>query len=151
MAKEFLAGAIIRARDKHDFDLWAYIFMPEHVHMIIFPKREEYSTSEILKFIKQSVSRRIVARLKEKNPRALRQLETGLKQPRYRFWQDGRGYDRNYWSASEIIRQVEYIHHNPVRRGLVEKPEDWYWSSARDWMTGEEGPIRINKESFPVL
>jgi hypothetical protein len=38
------------------------------------------------------------------------------------------------------------MHRNPVKRGLVEKPEDWAWSSFRHYMTGEEGAVEIESE-----
>ena len=150
MAKEFLADAINESAVKHNFDLWAYVFMPEHVHLLIYPCVEDYSISEILKSIKQSVSRKMINCLKVHDQVFLKRLETGLKNPRYRFWQDGGGYDRNCRTLEEIINQVNYIHDNPVRRGLVEKAEDWIWSSARDWFNHENGPLLIKKKSIAV-
>ena len=52
---------------------------------------------------------------------------------RRRFWQPGGGYDRNVVEPATAVRVIEYIHANPVRRGLVERPEDWPWSSARGY------------------
>ena len=56
----YLAQAIAMARTKHQFHLWAYVFMPEHVHLLIWPVLSEYSISTILKTIKQSVSRKAI-------------------------------------------------------------------------------------------
>jgi len=50
--------------------------------------------------------------------------------PSYRFWQRGGGYDRNLVSKQAVLNSIEYIHNNPVRKGLVKSPEDWNWSSA---------------------
>ena len=52
-----------------------------------------------------------------------------------RFWQAGGGYDRNVIEPTTLAKVIEYIHLNPVRRGLVERPEDWAWSIAR-WYAG---------------
>ena len=52
-----------------------------------------------------------------------------------RFWQAGGGYDRNIIDEKTAWKVIDYIHLNPVRRGLVERPEDWEWSSAR-WYAG---------------
>jgi len=49
----------------------------------------------------------------------------------YRFWQRGGGYDRNVWEPDTLRKMIEYIHDNPVRRGLVTRATDWPWSSAR--------------------
>jgi putative transposase len=54
---------------------------------------------------------------------------------RHRFWQPGGGYDRNITSTEALRAVIEYIHANPVRRGLVARAEDWEWSSAR-WYAG---------------
>lgn len=48
------------------------------------------------------------------------------------FWQRGGGYDRNVRGEDALREKIGYIHANPVRRGLVERAEDWVWSSARD-------------------
>ena len=144
-----LAESINKARQKHCFEVWAYVFMPEHVHILLYPKEEIYSISDILKSIKQSSSRRIINHLRENKPSSLVYLETGISGRKYRFWQKGGGYDRNYYKPKEIIKQVYYIHDNPVRRGLVDGPEEWHWSSAGFWMLEEEGPVVVERENFP--
>jgi putative transposase len=79
-------------------------------------------------------------------------METGVDRPRWRFWQNGGGYDRNIRDHRELRRVIDYVHENPVKKGLVEKPEDWFWSSARDWMYGtDEGPIPIERVSCPIM
>lgn len=55
---QYLIDALNRARTTHAFDLWAYVFMPEHVHLVIYPKHNDYSVSRILQAIKQPVSRK---------------------------------------------------------------------------------------------
>jgi len=62
------------------------------------------------------------------------------------FWQDGGGYDRNIVSDRELYEKVQYIHDNPVRRGLIGRPADWPWSSAR-WYERREG---LAMDSFPI-
>ena len=143
----YLVEAVAKAREKHAFDVWAYVIMPEHVYLLIWPRQQAYSISAILKSIKQSVSRRAIGWLRRENPTGLVQLATGQKDNPYRFWQDGGGYDRNIRKAETLRKAIDYIHGNPVKRGLVENPEDWYWSSCRSWMLDEEGPIPIDKES----
>jgi len=53
---EWLVQAIDAARRRHAFDLWAYVFMPDHVHLVIYPRCEDYSISRILLSIRQPVS-----------------------------------------------------------------------------------------------
>jgi hypothetical protein len=49
--------------------------------------------------------------------------ENGTRESR--FWQSGGGYDRNVVKPATVSRVIDYIHFNPVRRGLAERAEDW--------------------------
>lgn len=68
------------------------------------------------------------------------------KRVRHRFWQPGGGYDRNVTDLASLRLMIDYIHANPVKRGLVKRPEDWEWSSAR-WFTGI-GPVKIEMDAM---
>jgi putative transposase len=146
----WLADAVRMGLDRHAMDLWAYVFMPEHAHLLVWPTRKEYSISNFLETVKKSVAGRAIHYLKCDEPDGLKYVATGNSSRPYRFWQPGGGYDRNMVSRSVLLRCVEYIHNNPVRRGLVESPLDWIWSSARQWESGEDGPLKINRGSFPL-
>jgi len=120
-----------RARRKHGFLVWAYVLMPEHIHLLI-PARTAL-TADILSSIKQPFTKRIVAKLKKENPELLTKMVSGAKRGNspYSFWQVGGGFDRNVKEVDDYWTCIEYIHWNPVRRGLTEQPQDWPWSSAR--------------------
>ena len=148
MTRQLLAGAVCQAREKHAFDVWAHVVMPEHAHLLIWPTAEVYSISVLLQSIKQSVSRKAINYLRRQNPDGLKWLATGQKHSPYRFWQDGGGYDRNITAAETLWGVITYIHNNPVRRGLVSTPGEWPWSSYNDWEGLGAGPIPINKESL---
>ena len=51
------------------------------------------------------------------------------------FWQPGGGFDRNIVEPRTLMAMIDYVHMNPVRRGLAERPIDWKWSSA-GWYAG---------------
>lgn len=125
--------------------------MPDHIHLLIYPEKDVYSISDILKSIMQPVAISVIAFLKKSNASVLNSLRTGSMEPPFRFWQDGGGYDRYYWNPVELRRQIDYIHNNTVRRGLAETAIDWKWSSARDWLLDEEGPVKIRKDRFHVV
>jgi hypothetical protein len=59
------------------------------------------------------------------------------------FWQR-RFYDFNVWSEKKFKEKLEYMHANPVKRGLVLHPKDWPWSSWRHYALGEQGSIRVD-------
>jgi putative transposase len=60
------------------------------------------------------------------------------------FWQSGGGYDRNIKTTRLLLTTIDYIHMNPVRRGLVEKAVDWKWSSAAWYVLGQPTPISLD-------
>jgi len=144
--------AISLGRTRSPFDLWAYVIMPEHVHLVLLPK-DAASISAILSTVKQSVSKRAIYWLKKHAPEFLVEIEDVQPNGRrhYRFWQRGGGYDRNLRSVRDIHEKVRYVHENPVRRGLVERPTDWPWSSASAWETGNNEPLPIDRHSMPAL
>ncbi|HUS90764.1 MAG TPA: transposase [Phycisphaerae bacterium] len=146
--REYLAQAIAAAKQTHGFHVWAYVIMPEHVHLLLLPAAETYSISNILRSLKQPVGRKAIGYLRRENPAGLAVMATGQKHAPYRFWQDGGGYDRNIRSRDELVSMFEYIHLNPVRRGLVKSPDQWPWSSARAWRGLGEGLIPIDKDSY---
>ena len=146
----YLIDAIITAKRNHNFDLWAYVFMPNHVHLLICPQTPDYSISKILLAIKQPAARKAIAYLKQHNPDGLKHLATGQQHRPYRFWQKGGGYDRNITSVDTIIHAVRYIHNNPVRKELVSSPQEWLFSSAKDWSKQGTGPLPIDFVGYPV-
>ena len=147
-ARAWLAQSIDRARELHGFHLWAYVFMPNHVHLLIFPHRENYSTHKILQSIKQPVGRKFMNRAKGiGGPVTLTPTESRAA-ARGQFWQEGPGYDRNVLELKTAYAMGEYIHANLVRRGLVELETDWRWSSARVWADIEGGPLRVDKDTL---
>jgi putative transposase len=149
--RRWLVDAIDRARSDQQFHLWAYVIMPEHVHLLLWPTIERYSISRILSSIKQSVAKRAIFYLRRQAQAKLRLLED--RQPNgklhYRFWQRGGGYDRNITEPTTIWAEIDYIHANPVRRGLCQRSIEWIWSSAIEYEFPGTGLLRIDKSSLP--
>ena len=127
----WLADSIEEARVNQHFDLWAYVFMPEHVHLILHPIEMEYDIADIKKAIKGPVGGKAIKYLQTEAPTWIPRItrKRGKKTERL-FWQSGGGFDRNILGPKTLMNMIDYIHRNPVRRGLVENPEEWKWSSA---------------------
>jgi putative transposase len=135
----YLAEAIVFAQQKYAIDLWAYVFMPEHVHLLIWPRQREYSISAILQTIKQSVSKKMASIIK---------AVEGNASSSFHFWQPGGGFDRNVYDCDTARKIIEYIHLNPIRKKLAQYPSEWTYSSYKDWMELGQGPIEIQKAGF---
>jgi putative transposase len=134
--RQWLGQAIDEARRKLDLAIWAFVFMPDHAHIIVCPRQAQYEVATILKAIKEPVGRSAVqyltAHAPEWPPRITRQR--GQRTERL-FWQSGGGFDRNISEPRTLMSMIDYVHMNPVRRGLVTRAIDWRWSSA-GWFAG---------------
>ena len=143
----WLGDSVTRACALHQYDLWGYVFMPEHVHLLVKPTQPDYDVSRYLNAVKQSVTRKAIGyRITSGKPDHVWDPFLDVHDSgkvHFRFWQRGAGYDRNIWTSEEIFEKLNYMHNNPVKRSLCETPVDWRWSSARYYETGEEGQIKV--------
>src|SRR6266850_1310847 len=147
--RQWFVEALAAARARYRFELWAYVIMPEHAHVLLFPTGEKYSIPIILKAIKQPVARRATNFLREHAPTWLEKLKVTRPNGRveYRFWTQGGGYDRNIFEPKVALASIEYLHNNPLRRGLVSTPDEWLWSSAA-WYAGKPAKLEMDHASL---
>jgi REP-associated tyrosine transposase len=141
---QWLADAIQAGRESQSFWLWAFVFMPDHVHLIIYPYQKEYDVGRILEAIKRPVGEKAIEHLRSTASPWLARVtrQRGSRTERL-FWQSGGGYDRNITSPKTLLRMIDYTHENPLRKQLVTDPHDWTWSSARHY-SGGPSPIPID-------
>jgi putative transposase len=140
--RRLLAGAIDDAIRRHRARLVALVFMPEHVHLLVLPGSPEPRIDLLLKSIKRpfsgQVKRMLVASGSPLLDRLIVRERPGVR--RFRFWQEGPGYDRNLCSEAAVMASIAYIHLNPVRRGLCSRAIAWRWSSARFYHEPDRTP-----------
>jgi putative transposase len=130
-----LSEATNRAMDGQGYRLTAFVYMPEHVHLIVYPLTGANTIDRFLSAIKRPYSYRIKQQLISANSPLLARL-TIRQRPgveTFRYWQEGPGYDRNLTEASTVLSAVDYLHFNPIRRGLCDAAIGWRWSSARHY------------------
>ena len=145
--RHLLAESLDHAVHGQSCRLIAYVLMPEHVHILIQSASQDFRADLFLKALKAPYSRRIKRLLEVAGSPLLKRL-TVRERPgihRFRFWQEGGGYDRNLRSVKALEAAIAYIHENPVRRQLRERSTDWRWSSARhDEQDGQEvSPLKL--------
>ena len=122
-ARDAFLRILKEVRDEFDFALLGYVVMPEHVHLLM----SEPNVGDPSSAMKA---------LKERTARELGEM---------RLWQQ-RFYDFNVHSSDKKNEKLNYMHFNPVKRGLVETPDDWRWSSCRFYTKGERGLCPPNPE-----
>jgi putative transposase len=120
--------------------------MPEHVHVLLCPNQTQYEMRRILVALKRPVSDAARVYL-ERTGREHWLDRMSVEYPSrrvFRFWQPGGGFDRNIFHEKTVPAVIEYVHANPVRRGLVAQPTDWEWPSARFWEGWPKVPLRMD-------
>ncbi len=144
-SRQWFIDELQQARQEFPVDLWAYVIMPEHVHLLVYLREEDVKVGRFAGAIKESVARTAITFVEEFAPEWLSRITVKEgKRARRRFWQPGGGYDRNVVKLETVQKMIDYIHFNPVRRGLVERAVDWPWSSAR-WYVGHQ-PVPIEMD-----
>ncbi len=127
-ARSEFVRVLDQVRNEYGFKLVGYVVMPEHVHLLISePTRGTPST--VLKMLKQRVSGQL--RCKPLPRVSVGQQSFHLassSESLPQFWQK-RFYDFNVWSRKKKIEKLDYMHANPLKRGLVDDPKHWPWSS----------------------
>lgn len=130
-------------QEKRDVNLNAYVLMENHFHIVA----QGENLSEKMRHFKSFTARKTIDILKQKGrKRLLSQLAFAKlkhkKESDYQVWQES-FYPKQIFSDEIMLQKIEYIHNNPVKRGYVDKPEHWRYSSARNYL-GIKGLIEIS-------
>jgi REP-associated tyrosine transposase len=141
-ARDIFVRELARVCAEYQFLLVGYVVMPEHVHLLISEPRKG-TPSTVLQMLKQRVSKKL-----RKKPRrnSVGQLRLAFPEPVESirsFWQ-ARFYDFNVYTNRKKREKLEYMHGNPLTRGLVKHPKDWPWSSWLFYVKGKPGLVGID-------
>lgn len=137
-------------------EIYAYCLMPSHLHLIAKAISRHNSLSDVLrdfkKFTSKSIVQAIINEPESRREWMLAYFKTAgenLKNVKeYKFWQDG-SHAEMVESNKFFDQKLNYIHNNPVNDQIVEKPEDYLWSSARNY-AGLSNYLDIVKESVKL-
>ena len=136
-------------RRKYGFLVYGYVVMPDHYHLLVALKPGT-SLNNLLRDFKSFVGRQIVEGLDQSRRTDLLERFRVNVQPRRR--KDAQHqvlqYDNDIVEVftPRILRgKLQYMHNNPVKKGLVGQPSEWKYSSWRAYELGAEVPIRIDK------
>jgi putative transposase len=119
--------------------IFGWCLMPSHLHLIARADGKD-TMSDILRDFKKFTARKIIGQILEE-PESRREWMLSyfehagkhLKRiEKYKFWQDG-SHAKEIFSKEFFYEKLEYIHNNPVEEMIVTKPEDYFFSSARNY------------------
>ena len=130
-------------------EIYAWVLMTNHLHLIASNGNESITLSDILRDFKKFTSKRIVKAVQEEPESRKKWLlyrfefhaKYNSKIKDFKFWQDGNDA-KEIFSSTFFDQKLNYIHENPVRAEIVEYPEEYLYSSARNY-TEKEGLLEI--------
>jgi putative transposase len=115
-------------QNKYSVDCLGYVLMPDHLRALLHQEQAEVIIPPLMQSFKKLTSRRCCP----------------AQYPPETLWHSR--YDDVAVPGADAVRtKLEYMHANPVRRGLVEIVEDYPWSSARDYLSETAGLVHITK------
>ncbi|UCH79563.1 MAG: transposase [Candidatus Coatesbacteria bacterium] len=142
-----LITSLEHLKKEYGFEIWAYVLMPSHIHLILaFPN--ENRLSAVLRDFKKFTAYKLRKLMEaDGNCKALEELRnpngrTGV----FRIWEP-RFDDVAIYKPEALKTKIDYIHTNPVRAGLCSNPDQWPYSSARDH-TGGSSALTVDSFSF---
>ncbi|MEW7281052.1 transposase [Aquimarina sp. 2201CG1-2-11] len=148
-----LAQSIDHCRKHKGMEVYAYCFMPSHVHLVF--RSTNNDPSGLIRDFKGYTSKKIIKAI-EDNPRESRKewllwmMEKAGKKnsniTKRQFWQQ-HNKPIELWTDKVIKQKIDYIHNNPVVTGFVTNPVDWKYSSARNYQN-DHTVIEIDSDGF---
>jgi REP element-mobilizing transposase RayT len=148
-----LAEAIEHCRTNKGMEVFAYCFMPSHVHLVFRSTND--NPSGLLRDYKGYTAKNLIREIEE-NPQESRKewllwmMERAGKKKsnvtKRQFWQH-HNKPIELWSSKVIKQKIDYIHNNPVEAGFVTNPIDWKYSSARNYAE-DETILKIDNEGI---
>lgn len=121
-AKDAVVEQLALSKNRLDFKLYAWVVMPNHVHLLVQPNLQIAPVPRILTALKTRCAERILPRLRVENGGGHHTID--------RLWLQGGGYDRNIADGDELLEKLNYIESNPVKARYCKSPEEYKWSSA---------------------
>lgn len=133
-------------RDNKGLQIWAYVIMSNHIHLIVSTKKP-YKLEAVMRDFKSYSARRIIDLLLDPNfPESRREWLLHMfryfarqnhgKTQEHQIWQSD-NHPIELFSEKVTLQKLQYIHNNPFRAKMVRNPEDWVYSSASNYATGE--------------
>jgi len=141
---DIIIQSFIYCRQHKDLQLFSYVIMDNHFHAVVAGPNLARSITDLKKF----TARQIINQLEQAQKHwLLHQLAYFKKRHKiassYQVWQE-RYHPQLVISSDILIQKIGYIHHNPVKRGLVALPEHWVYSSARNYVLDDASIIQLD-------
>jgi len=140
---DIITASLTFCRQQKSLRLHAYVILDNHIHLVV----SSDNLSQVMRDFKRHTAKEILAVARQENKLWLLKQFAFFKgvhkgNSQHQVWQEG--FHPQAIITEDMLRQkLDYIHYNPVKLGLVDRPEDWRYSSARNYF-GQEGVLEID-------
>ena len=140
---DIITASLSFCRQTKGLRLHAYVILDNHLHLVVSAD----NLSQVIRDFKRHTAKEILATARQEDKQwLLKQFEFFKKvhksDSQHQVWQEG--FHPQAIATEDMLRQkLDYMHYNPVRIGLVDRPEDWRYSSARNYL-GQDGVLEID-------
>jgi REP element-mobilizing transposase RayT len=142
---EILIKNIKFYQQKYGFEIIAYVLMPSHFHWILKVEPKMGTVSDIMRDIKKYSAWDILDKLeKDKSPLLNNFVNVDSPGQKRQLWMH-RFDDEVIRNEKMLWTKIKYIHNNPVEVGIVERPEDYKYSSARNYINNDQSVLYVEK------
>jgi REP element-mobilizing transposase RayT len=145
---DLLVKNILHYQKKYHFNILAYVIMPSHFHWIVEINKQYGTLSDIMRDIKKYSAWDLMEQI-EKHDRNLMEVFTNAAKSypnqRRKFWMQ-RFDDEVIRNEKMFWVKLHYIHDNPVEAGLTNKPEDFKYSSTRNYISKDHSVLFVDTE-----
>jgi putative transposase len=149
--RDIFIESLKHCQERKGLVLHAWCVMSNHIHLITSSQNEDLS--DILRDLKKFTSRQIIKAIQQNKTESRRDWMLGIfrekgglnaRNSEFQFWRQD-NQPKELFSPAFSVQKLEYIHNNPVDAGIVERPEDYLYSSAKDYKAGKNcGLLKIN-------
>jgi len=135
-------------RKSHWVKIYAYVIMPDHLHLIL-KYLDNHTPAQVMRDFKKFTAKRIIERLQEDNDQNLLTFfvhsASHTSKQRYKVWQE-QYFAKNIFSEEFLVQKMAYVHNNPLQENwrLAERAEDYPYSSARNYLLGDQSVLEID-------
>lgn len=140
---EIISENLIFYTKKYNSKVLGYVFMPNHLHLILFFENG-ITRADFMRDFKKFTSFQIRKEIEKSSPNTLQKIRVNHRKKIFGVWQER--YDETYLITKDILEtKLEYIHANPLQEkwNLVKYPEEYEYSSARFYETGTSWEIEV--------
>ncbi len=144
---ELIAESLRFCQKEKELRIAAYVIMPNHLHLIC-SGTSRHQLSDTLRDFKQFTAKGIIKQLRDDHRDTVLQTfkttsTVHSRNSEYKIWVDG-NHPILLDTGEKFLQKLNYLHDNPVRKGYVDKPEYWQYSSARNYILGDHSILKVD-------